>query len=120
MAHPASGRTVPADVGKGLVVVTVRSAEGHLLNGLVHDEVLGDGQRRVESGTKIRNLSPAGTRHWLDPAFTSTISEPLAPPRYEEPFQPLSASLVSTREARRKGRGPPPSLCTFRGPASPL
>lgn len=42
VAHPPSGRTVPADVGESFVIVTVRSTEGHLLYGLVHDEVLGD------------------------------------------------------------------------------
>lgn len=53
VAHPASGRTVPADVGEGFVVVTVRSAEGHLLDGLVHDEVLGGKQGRLKSQIKI-------------------------------------------------------------------
>ena len=42
VAHPPSGSTVSADVGEGLVIVTVRSAEGHLLYGLVHNEVLGE------------------------------------------------------------------------------
>lgn len=46
VAHPASGGPVPADVGEGFVIVPVGSAEGHLLYGLVHDEVLGDKRRR--------------------------------------------------------------------------
>lgn len=40
VAHPPSGSTVSADVGEGLVIVTIRSAEGNLLYGLVHNEVL--------------------------------------------------------------------------------
>ncbi len=40
MAHPAPGGAVPADVGEAAVEVPVGRAEGHLLNGLVHDEAL--------------------------------------------------------------------------------
>lgn len=46
VAHPPSGSTVSADVGEGLVIVTIRSAERNLLYGLVHDEVLREEQRR--------------------------------------------------------------------------
>ena len=38
MAHPAPGRAVSANVGEAAVVISVRRTEGHLLNGLVHDE----------------------------------------------------------------------------------
>lgn len=53
VAHPPSGRPVPADVGEGLVIVTVGGTEGHLLYGLVHDEVLGDQQQRHEWSSKV-------------------------------------------------------------------
>lgn len=42
MAYPSAGGAVAADVGEGFVVVAVRRAEGHLLNGLVHNEILRD------------------------------------------------------------------------------
>lgn len=41
MAHPPPGGAIPADVREALVMVTVRRAERHLLDGLVHDEPLG-------------------------------------------------------------------------------
>lgn len=49
VADPAAGGAVPADVGESLVQVAVRRAEGDLLDGLVHQQVLG-GQGGQESG----------------------------------------------------------------------
>lgn len=40
MADPPAGGAVAADVGEGFVVVAVGRAEGHLLDGLVHYEIL--------------------------------------------------------------------------------
>lgn len=49
MAHPSSGGAVPADVGEGLVVVSIGSAERNLLYGLVHNEVLRERERKTDS-----------------------------------------------------------------------
>lgn len=49
MAHPPSGSTISADVGEGLVIVTIRSTERNLLYGLVHNEVLREKQRKKET-----------------------------------------------------------------------
>jgi len=40
MAHPSAGRSVATDVGKALVIVTIRCTEGHLLYCLIHNETL--------------------------------------------------------------------------------
>ena len=40
VTDPAPRGAVPADVGEGTLKVTVRSAERHLLYGLVQDQVL--------------------------------------------------------------------------------
>lgn len=47
VADPPSGGAVPADVGKGLVIVTIWSAERHLLYGLVHNEILRETHARI-------------------------------------------------------------------------
>lgn len=53
VAHPPSGGPVPADVGEGLVIVTIRSAERNLLYGLVHYEVLRETERREDEHRSI-------------------------------------------------------------------
>lgn len=52
VAHPPSGSAVPADVGEGLVIVSIWGAEWNLLYGLVHDEVL--------TNRQTKDLSPLG------------------------------------------------------------
>lgn len=73
MAHPPSGRPVPADVGEGFVIVAVRSAEGHLLYGLVHDEVLGD-TKHSRGESHIKSLKDPFGVFWLHRQF---LSQPL-------------------------------------------
>ena len=41
VADPATGGPITADVGESLVQVAVRSTEGDLFNGLVHQQILG-------------------------------------------------------------------------------
>lgn len=53
MAHPPSGGSISADVGEGLVVVTIRSAERNLLYGLVHNEVLREQHKKGHRGRRV-------------------------------------------------------------------
>lgn len=99
VAHPPSGGAVSADVGEGLVIVTVRSAEGNLLNGLVHNEVLREtetkkkntevtqdpgGQltqrqlNKVMTNRKYR-FSAAHTSSWADPTLDTLLSASFNP-----------------------------------------
>lgn len=41
VADPATGGPITADVGESLVQVAVRSTEGDLFNGLIHQQILG-------------------------------------------------------------------------------
>lgn len=52
MTHPPSGGPISADVGEGLVIIPVRSAEGNLLDGLVHNEVLTQEIRQKKRGSR--------------------------------------------------------------------
>ena len=52
MTDPPSGGAVTADVGEGLVIVTIWSTERHLLYGLVHNEILGGGRERWRETNK--------------------------------------------------------------------
>lgn len=75
VTHPPSGSTVSADVGEGLVIVTIRSAEWNLLYGLVHNEVLREKNMDTEvrenpvwqltQYNQVNRIVPAGRLHQI-------------------------------------------------------
>lgn len=61
VADPAAGGPIPADVRESLVQVAVRSTEGDLFDGLIHQQVLGvagEAEENVNCLPCIHSTSP--------------------------------------------------------------
>lgn len=89
MADPAARGPVSADVGEGMLEVTIRRTEGNLLYRLVQDEILGTKQATCMSFQLSFIFSQNSVQSYINSSVVMLYSKGAKKVKKETKYKPL-------------------------------